>query len=154
MNKKHMAAMRARARRNALKNQSRRTAGRAEAGDSANRFGSRAVEIADIDICYKVNEPVEACIFGMGFYTMQNVSLFSVNTQHDRFDVRLDQKEGYIRFHIRSMPLLTGHYYFWCAIVDQSGTPLDYFRRYRDFDVRSNRVAYGCVLMEHAWEIH
>lgn len=140
-----------------------------------NRFGSRQTEITnvifrdesgqeiqtliggqpvDIDICYQVHQPIDEYNFGMGFFTIDNVCLYGVNTQYDGVTVKLDKDRGFIRFHVDKLELLTGNYYFQCAVVDLNGMPLDYFRKYCDFSVKSNVMAIGCSDVPHKWEIH
>ncbi len=142
---------------------------------SANRFGSRTTEITkvvfrnkegmeiqtlvggepvDIDIYYQVHQPIEEYNFGMGFYTMDNVCLYGVNTQYDGITVKLEKENGFIRFHVNKLELLTGQYYFQCAVVDLAAQPLDYYRRFCDFSVKSGVMAIGCCNVDHFWEIH
>ena len=146
-----------------------------QADYTANRFGSRTIEITnvifrnsagdeiqtliggepvDFDICYQVHEPIDEYNFGMGFFTMDNVCLYGVNTQYDGVTVKLAKDSGFIRFHVEKLELLTGQYYFQCAVVDLAGMPLDYYRRYRDFSVKANIMAIGCSNVSHVWEIH
>ncbi|MDD3333885.1 MAG: ABC transporter ATP-binding protein [Eubacteriales bacterium] len=110
-------------------------------------------EPTDIDISYAVHKSRYAYNFGMGFYTPENVCLYGVNTQLDGMEVKLTQDAGFVRFHMDHMPLLAGHYYFQCAVNDINGVPLDYYRRYMDFDVSSSRAAIGCIQVDHQWEI-
>lgn len=142
---------------------------------NSNRFGTKQAEITnvvfrdkdgkeletiignepiDIDIFYEIHRPIEEYNFGMGFFTIENVCLYGVNTQYDGVTVKLDKDKGFIRFHMEKMPLLTGRFYFQCAVVDLSGVPLDYFRKYCDFSVKSNVMAIGCFNVEHRWEVH
>ena len=107
----------------------------------------------DIDICYTVSKPLDAYNFGMGFFTLDNVCLYGVNTQYDGLEVKLTQESGFIRFHMDQMPLLAGRYYFQCAVVDMNGVPMDYYRRYRDFDVISRRMSIGCFQVDHQWKV-
>jgi len=142
---------------------------------NSNRFGLRYIEITkvifnnkdghttiklqngqpvNIDIYYKVNKPLEEYNFGMGFYTMDDLCIYGVNTQLDGITVKLDKKEGFIRFKIPELELLTGTYYFQVAVVDINGTAMDYYRKYIDFEVVSNKKCIGITNVNHQWEIN
>ncbi len=108
----------------------------------------------NIDIFYQVHEDIDEYNFGMGFFTPDNVCLYGVNTQYDGVTVKLQKHDGYVRFHMDKLPLLTGQFYFQCAVVDMSGVPLDYYRKYCDFSVKSDAMAIGCINVSHEWEIH
>ena len=142
---------------------------------TANRFGLRYVEItdvklldkngnaistfvggepADIDLYYQVNQPLDDYVFGIGFYTMDDVCIYGGNTQMDNLSIPSVENTGKIRFHLDHMPLLTGSYYLHCSIVEgTNGIPMDYYRHYCTFDVQSGVKAIGCCSIDHQWTI-
>lgn len=143
-----------------------------EMDTSQNRFGLRYIEItdvifrdesgkpisafsggtsADIDIHYHIHKPTPAYNFGMGFYSADGVCIYGVNTQIDGLKVVLSGRDGFIRFHMDEIPLLTGRYYFQVAVDDEDSVPLDYIRRYRDFEVISEKMAIGLCDIKHEW---
>lgn len=110
-------------------------------------------ESADIEIYYKVNKPLEEYIFGMGFYTLEGLCLYGSNTQLDKIKVRHSKNEGIVKYHINSLPLLTGIYGLNVAVVDENGTPMDFIRNYCNFNVVSEDRSTGMLSVEHEWII-
>lgn len=108
-------------------------------------------ESADIEIYYKVNKPLEEYIFGMGFYTLEGLCLYGSNTQLDKIKVRPSKNEGIVKYHINSLPLLTGIYGLNVAVVDENGTPMDFIRNYCNFNVVSEDRSTGMLSVEHEW---
>jgi len=113
----------------------------------------RGREPADIEIYYKVNKPLEKYIFGMGFYTLEGLCIYGSNTQLDKIVVKHTKNEGMIKYHIESLPLLTGIYGLNIAIVDENGTPMDFVRNYCNFNVVSEDRSAGMISVEHQWII-
>lgn len=110
-------------------------------------------ESADIEIYYKVNKPLEEYIFGMGFYTLEGLCLYGSNTQLDKMKVKHSRNEGIVKYHINSLPLLTGIYGLNVAIVDENGTPMDFIRNYCNFNVVSEDRSSGFFEIDHTWKI-
>ncbi|NLH01903.1 MAG: ABC transporter ATP-binding protein [Clostridiales bacterium] len=140
----------------------------------ANRFGLRFVEItkagfvnekgeltyiirhgerAELRIYYKVNKPLDRYNFGMGFFTLDYVCLYGVNTEMDGHIITQLPDEGYVSFIIDDLMLLSGKYILQVAVVDGNGTPMDYYRNYSFFDVISNVQAVGITEIRHIWKI-
>jgi len=141
---------------------------------TANRFGLRHIEITkagfvnqkdefttivragaktELRIYYKVNKPLEQYNFGMGFYTMDLVCIYGVNTELDGNKITNLPKEGYISFLTDNLSLLSGKYILQIAIVDGNGTPMDYYQNYEYFDVVSSVKAIGLSDIQHIWQI-
>lgn len=136
---------------------------------NANRFGFKEVEIvkaviascndkglmtgepAKINIHYKVNKPVEECVFGMGFYTLNKECLYGTNTQMDQLRIKNPNKTGIIEFFIGDLPLLPGVYILQVAVVDIDGIPFDYYRDYSHFEVTSTKAGVGIMYVDHKW---
>lgn len=113
----------------------------------------RGGEPADIEIYYKVNKPLEKYIFGMGFYTLEGLCIYGSNTELDKIVVKHTKNEGMVKYHINSLPLLTGIYGLNVAIVDENGTPMDFIRNYCNFNVVSDDRSSGFISVEHKWEL-
>lgn len=113
----------------------------------------RGGESADIEIYYKVNKPLREYVFGMGFYTLEGLCLYGSNTQLDDIKVNHTTNEGVVKYHIDSMPLLTGIYGLNVAVVDENGTPMDFIRNYFNFNVVSDDRATGMITVNHQWII-
>lgn len=140
----------------------------------SNRFGLRYIEITGVKfvnqhqemmstliegervviiIDYKVNKPLAAYNFGMGFFTMDDVCIYGTNTTLDGLEVKLDKKEGSVCFTVKELQLLTGRYYLQVAVVDVNAVPMDYYRKYMEFDVISFKKSIGLTDVKHCWEI-
>lgn len=113
----------------------------------------RGGESADIEIYYKVNKPLEEYVFGMGFYTLEGLCLYGSNTQLDNIKVNHTTNEGVVKYHIDSIPLLTGIYGLNVAVVDENGTPMDFIRNYFNFNVISDDRSAGMMTVDHKWII-
>lgn len=112
-----------------------------------------AGEMVEIVICYKVNDPLDEYVFGMGFYDFDGKCIVGSNTQLDRITVPHKKMNGIVRFKIESLPLLSGRYILNVAIVDKNGTPLDFYRDYCHFDVISSDRNVGYISLQHEWKI-
>lgn len=140
---------------------------------NSNRFGLKYIEItkaiirnssgqsttvlkggepADIEIYYKVNKPLNEYIFGMGFYTLEGLCIYGSNTKLDKMIIKHKENEGVVKYHINSLPLLTGIYGLNVAIVDENGTPMDFVRNYCNFNVVSDDRSSGFISVNHKWE--
>jgi len=139
---------------------------------NSNRFGLKYIEItkaviknsdghattvlkggesAEIEIYYKVNKPLERYIFGMGFYTLEGLCIYGSNTELDKIVIKHEKEKGIVKYHIESLPLLTGIYGLNVAIVDENGTPMDFVRNYCNFNVVSEDRSAGMISVEHQW---
>lgn len=147
---------------------------RTEIDFNSNRFGLKYIEITkaiirnnggqtttvlkggetgEIEIHYKVNKPLEEYIFGIGFYTLEGVCIYASNTQLDKLVIKHTKNEGIVKCHIDSLPLLTGVYGLYVAIVDENGTPMDFIRNYCNFNVVSDDRSNGFITVEHTWQL-
>ena len=107
-----------------------------------------------IVIEYKINrESKYGFVFGMGFSTRDGHLIYGTNTQLDGLKINCDIGEsGTIKFKINSLPLLNGEYSVNVSIVDENGTPLDFYREYNVLRVVSNIKSPGTTLISHEWE--
>ena len=106
-----------------------------------------------IEIYYKVNRPLEEYVFGMGFYTLEDDRLYGNNTQLDGLRIPHTKTNGKVTFKVKSLPLLSGKYRLNVSIVDNNGTPLDFYREFRRFDVISPDKSVGYFSVDHDWEV-
>jgi len=141
---------------------------------SANRFGLKYIEITNarmidesgkdarifsagskltIEMDYKVNKPLDEYIFGFGFYTLEGECLYGNNTQLDRMTVKTDKTKGTVAVDVLGLPLLAGKYVLNVAVVDNNGTPMDFYRNYCDFEVVSDDRSTGYFSIPHNWRI-
>ena len=113
----------------------------------------RAGEKVTIEMDYKVNTPLDEYIFGFGFYTLEGECLYGNNTQLDRMTVKTDKTSGTVAVDVLGLPLLAGKYVLNVAVVDNNGTPMDFYRNYCDFEVVSDDRSTGYFSIPHNWRI-
>ncbi|WP_181884449.1 ABC transporter ATP-binding protein [Neobacillus piezotolerans] len=112
-----------------------------------------AGESLDIEIDYKINQPQEEYIFGMGFYTVDKYLVYGNNTQISKLKITELKEKGTVKFKINECNLLSGNYKLNVAIVDKNHRALDFIKFYQDFTVISNDKAVGVHSIDHKWEI-
>lgn len=105
-----------------------------------------------IKMYYKVNKPLSEYVFGIGIYNLDGVCLYGNNTQLDRIHIPHTSNSGIITCKIKNLPLLGGRYILNVAVVDRDGTPMDFYRKYCEFDVISTDRSTGYFSLEHSWE--
>lgn len=141
---------------------------------NSNRFGYRYVEImyakirdgkgketrtlkaddpVDIEIAYKINKELEGYVFGYSISTIEGILITGSNTQLDRLDIPKMDKQGTVQLHIEKLPLLSGKYILQIAVVDENGTPMDFYRDYCHFNVISDERSVGIVDIKHKWKV-
>ena len=82
-----------------------------------------------IEILYKVNRPVKQYVFGIGFYDLEGKCLMGVNTQLDRMTIENVKEKGIVKCRVYGLKILAGVYGLNIAVVDASGTPLEFYRK-------------------------
>lgn len=141
---------------------------------TSNRFGLKYIEITkaeiineegkatkilknneniEIYIYYKINKKLQSYVFGIGFYDLDGKILMGNNTQIDRMEFKDLPETGKIRCSVKNIPLLEGKYILNVAIVDDNGTPMDFYRNYCTFDVISDDKSVGFFSVERKWEL-
>lgn len=113
----------------------------------------KAGEPASIEIFYKVNDPLEEYVFGIGISTIEKQSLYGNNTHLDRITIKHSKMNGKVTFKIDSVLFLTGKYILNVSIVNTSGVPIDYYVDYCHFDVISEDRSIGLFSLPHKWDI-
>ena len=138
------------------------------------RWGSKEVEITEanilnkngektnvitageemvVEISFQVNKPQKEYIFGMGFYSSENVLVYGNNTQIDKLKIKDIKNQGKIRFTITNCNMLSGNYRLNVAVVDDNHRALDFIKYYMDFTVVSNDKSVGFFTIKHVWEL-
>ena len=104
---------------------------------------------------YKINRNSQyGFVFGMGFSTRDGKLIYGTNTQLDGLKVKCEVGQtGIVTFDIPSLPLLKGEYSVNVSIVDENGTPLDFYREYAVLNVVSDIKSPGTTLIPHKWDI-
>ncbi|MGG3284307.1 ABC transporter ATP-binding protein [Paenibacillus solani] len=138
------------------------------------RWGSKEVEITEarivnkegettnvlmagepfkIEIDYKINSPQTEYIFGMGFYTVENVMIYGNNTEIDKLKIGKLNKTGTITFVSEKCTLLSGKYKLNVAVVDRNHRALDFIKYYMEFTVVTSDKSVGVFSVDHKWEV-
>ncbi|PZD96382.1 ABC transporter ATP-binding protein [Paenibacillus sambharensis] len=112
-----------------------------------------AGEPFSIEIDYKVNDSQPEYIFGMGFYTMDNVLIYGNNTEIDKIKIKELSRTGTVTFSSKECSLLSGKYKLNVAVVDKHHRALDFIKYYMDFSVVSSDKSVGVTSVPHSWVI-
>lgn len=110
-------------------------------------------ESITIEIYYKIYKELEEYVFGIGFYDLEGRCLMGNNTLIDHLHIKLKKTEGCVRCSIEELPLLEGKYGLNVAIVDNAGTPMDFYRKYCEFTVISSDKSAGIFSINRKWEV-
>ena len=113
----------------------------------------RAGEDYYIVFHYRTKEINRELVFGMGFYTLENVWIFGTNTLISNERILINKEEGTVTFCGKNLELLSGEYILQVSITDLNGTPVDFYREYCRFNVVSNHRDCGLVYLDSSWEV-
>lgn len=106
-----------------------------------------------IKIYYKITKPLNEYVFGVGIYNLDGINLYGNNTQLDRIKIPHTKECGCVTYNLKQLPLLSGKYVLNVAVVDENGTPMDFYRNYCTFDVVSDDRSIGYFSITHCWEV-
>lgn len=136
------------------------------------RWGSREIEITSVrfmdrantarhlfhseDSCtllieYKVNEPTDDYVFGVGINRSDGLVVYGSNTAIERIKLPKLHKHGLLSFQIPRLGLLEGTYLLDVAVHRADGYPYDYHKAAVTFAVRSSHHEIGVFLPTHRW---
>lgn len=129
------------------------------------RWGSKEIEIlsaqmtkalyypddsAEVQISYKVNEPTDDYVFGIGISRNDGMLMFGTNTQLDNSDFKISNV-GNVKFTIDRLSLAPGEYYLDVAVHRKDGYPYDYHKNTFKFIVRSFYNPVGVFVPKYTW---
>ena len=141
------------------------------------RWGTREVEITQVELCnsngqarttfntgeqftirlhYRCAQPVENPVFGFGISHQNGVHLFGPNTKFGALDIDRLSGSGVVSYSIPELPLLEGQYTLSVAVVNETDTAtFDYHDRAYNFRIAysSLRAGYGMVQMHGDWQL-
>jgi ABC-type polysaccharide/polyol phosphate transport system ATPase subunit len=107
-----------------------------------------------INISYKINVKTSSTVFGVGFFTNDNIYCYGTNTHIDCFKTIGDlPDEGTVLFKIDKLMLLPGVYKLDVAVHHENGEPYDYVTSSYSFQISSDITDLGVVRLEHTWEL-
>lgn len=151
--------------------------GRSASGGPANRWGSRQIEIVQVELLgddgrgravfetgetfvarlhFVAHQRVDMPVFGVAIFHSSGVHINGPNTRFSNFAIDCLEGRGTIDFRVDSLPLLEGAYEFSAAVYDYSCThAYDHHHRLYPFHVqpRSVQERYGMVYMPCCWEL-
>lgn len=146
-------------------------AGKESIDTSENRFGLRYVEIEEawledengqrcdeltaggpfaVAMRYRVRRRLEEYVFGFSFIRADGEVVSGSNTRMDGVKLPM-AREGVVRARFACMPFLPGEYILQVAVLDGDDTPMDFWRDYSRFAVRTNEKSTGLIGIPHAW---
>lgn len=115
--------------------------------------GFKTEDSMKIGIDYSVSEPVRDAVFGIGIFRVDGVHCYGTNTRIDQLETFDLTEGGTVYFSVPVLNLLPGSYILDVAIESDMGTPVDYFKEAKHFDVFSAIGDVGVSRMEHTWEL-
>ncbi|NJO04894.1 MAG: ABC transporter ATP-binding protein [Chloroflexaceae bacterium] len=143
--------------------------------DAAWRYGSRDLEITDVELLneaglprnifhtletvvvrmhYLAHTPVQWPVFGIALYHGNGLWLTGPNSAFDGIDIPEVSGRGYVDYIIPVLPLLTGRYALTVAVFDETMLhPYDYHDRHYQLVVQTRRLRerYGTLTLSGTW---
>ena len=89
----------------------------------------------------------------MGIFNLEGGCLYGNNTQIDHIKVENKGINGIVKFKADKLMMLSGKYVLNVSIVDENGTPIDFYRNYCYLEIVSNDRSPGYFSIEHQWEV-
>jgi ABC-type polysaccharide/polyol phosphate transport system ATPase subunit len=151
-----------------------RAAEAAAAAGTAQRWGTREIEIASVGLwdaagrerylfdtgepCairlgFRAQRPVEDPVFGIGIFRKDGVCCYGTNTAIDGHALGKLDGEGVLSVRIERLDLVEGEYLLDVAVHARDGHPYDYHSRLYAFAVRSRVKDTGVARLAHEWRL-
>jgi ABC-type polysaccharide/polyol phosphate transport system ATPase subunit len=146
----------------------------AVAAGSAQRWGSRDIEITRVRLCdaagherylyeageactvrlgYAARRPVDDPVFGIGIFRKDGVGCYGTNTAVDGLAAGKVEGDGEVAVDILRLDLVEGEYLLDVAVHARDGHPYDYHSRLYTFAVRSRIKDTGVARLPHRWRL-
>jgi ABC-type polysaccharide/polyol phosphate transport system ATPase subunit len=137
------------------------------------RWGSREVEIVDVDLLgkdgqarhvFETGETVTVrlkvkstgtmsdFVFGAAVFNADGVCCYGTNTDIEKFTPEEFSGEGEVRLVLERLQLIEGSYFLDVAAHQRDGYPFDYHRSLHTFRVRTRIKDIGIYRPTHRWE--
>ena len=129
------------------------TAVRLQDGDSADRLLFHPESVVQISIDYRINEPTNDVVFGIGIHRNDGLPIHGSNTDLERIEFGALPPSGTVRYRINRLGLLEGNYLLDVAVHRRDGYPYDYHKHIVQFAARSPINHVGVVAFDHQWSI-
>ena len=145
-----------------------------EVAPERSRWGSREIEIkgvkildkegsarhlfhpddgCTIEITFARHEIVSNYVFGIGIHRSDGLAVHGSNTHLEKIQFGDLPSEGVVRYRVKRLGLLDGHYLLDIAVHRDDGYPYDYHKGVLTFAVRSPVGYVGVYVPEHSWEL-
>jgi ABC-type polysaccharide/polyol phosphate transport system ATPase subunit len=146
----------------------------APAVETANRWGSREVEIASVKmlqtsgqeryvyqsgdpvrvvIHYKVHRPVPDTVFGIALMRSDGLWCYGTNTAVEDVSLPPLGEEGDVEIFLERLDFVAGTYTLDVAVHALEGHPYDYHHGLYSFSVKSDLQEIGVCRIPHSWAI-
>jgi hypothetical protein len=137
------------------------------------RWGSREIEITDVDLLgdddeprhvFKTGEPVTIrlkvrttgtlrdFVFGAAIFNADGVCVYGTNTHIEEFTPKEMSGEGEVLLVLEKLQLIEGSYFLDVAAHQRDGYPFDYHRALYTFRVNSKTKDLGIYRPTHRWK--
>jgi lipopolysaccharide transport system ATP-binding protein len=110
-------------------------------------------EAFNLEFNYTKKKSTSDLVFGVGFFTAQDVQCYGTNTLLDRVGKNDLPSKGKVRISIDRLDFVQGSYFLDVAAHAKDGRAYDYMRRVCSFAVRSNLGDVGVFRPPHSWDI-
>jgi ABC-type polysaccharide/polyol phosphate transport system ATPase subunit len=146
----------------------------AREGETANRWGSREVEIVSVKmlhtsgqeryvyqsgdsvrvvIHYRVHRPVPDTVFGIALMRSDGLRCYGTNTAVEDIPLPPLGEEGNVEVLLERLDFVEGTYYLDVAVHALDGYPYDYHHGLYSFAVKSDLQEVGVCRIPHSWAI-
>jgi ABC-type polysaccharide/polyol phosphate transport system ATPase subunit len=146
----------------------------APAGETANRWGSREVEIVSVKmlhpsgqeryvyqsgdpvrviIHYRVHRPVPDTVFGIALMRSDGLWCYGTNTAVEDIALPALGEEGDVEILLERLDFVAGTYALDVAVHALDGYPYDYHHGLHSFTVKSDLQEIGVCRIPHSWAI-
>lgn len=121
--------------------------------DGNERFVLHTGDAVQISMDYVIRQRPESIVFGVGFFTLENICCYGTNTFIEKIKMDNLPLKGRMLFTISDVNLLPGTYRLDVAAHSDDGVPYDYQRNSMEFEVRSLVEDIGITRIPHKWEL-
>lgn len=104
-----------------------------------------------ININYETDITIKGVVFGIAIYRNDGLHCYGVNTNIDRIENIILQRQGVVKFIVIANELLAGNYWIDVAIHKEDGFVYDYWKKCAYLKVYSDLEDIGVMRLEHKW---
>lgn len=98
------------------------------------------------------DDTIKNIAIGVAIHRIDNFYICGLNTALDNFKVSWQKGNNTCNLHYDSVNLIGGRYYLDVALFEENAyVPIDYRTKIKTFDVKSDYVGEGIVILNHKW---